>query len=117
MYSLAEAKADGVSIPLAIYADEIMVGFTMYWFDKDNRMGCIDRLMVSADHQGKGYGRFAMSEIIDRLKKNPGCKKIRTSFEPNNSGAEKLYHSLGFRRTGKIEEGEVVMVLNLISDD
>ena len=37
--SLAEAEADGVSIPMAAYADEVMVGFTMYrvgayWFSE-----------------------------------------------------------------------------------
>jgi len=36
MYSLAEAKADGVSVPLAIYDDETMVGFVMYNFDTKN---------------------------------------------------------------------------------
>ena len=38
MYSLAEAKADGVSNPLAVYADDQMVGFTMYCFEPES--GC-----------------------------------------------------------------------------
>lgn len=32
-FSLAEAKADGVSDPLAIYLDDQMVGFIMYDFE------------------------------------------------------------------------------------
>lgn len=113
MYSLAEAKADGVSKPLAVYADGEMVGFTMYWYDAANGTGCIDRLMVSARHQGRGYGRAAMLEVIRRFRGTPGCARLRTSFEPTNTVAEGLYESLGFRKTGEVSEGEVVAVLEL----
>ena len=113
IYSLAEAKADGVSNPLAIYAEGKMVGFTMYWFDPESGTGCIDRLMVAADHQRRGYGRAAMTEVIRRLKAMPGCRRIRTAFEPTNAVAEALYESLGFRKTGEVYEGELVAVLEL----
>ena len=114
MYSLAEAKADGVSIPQGIYADDVLVGFVMYWFDAEHGIGYIDRLMVDAGHQGKGYGRFAMSAVIDRLRRSPGCTIIRTSFAPENRVADGLYQSLGFHRTGEYEEGEVVVILRLV---
>ncbi len=113
MYSLAEAKADGVSNPLAIYADETMVGFTMFWFDAEHNLGYIDRLMVDQRYQGQGYGRYAMTEVIRRLKENPGCQRIHISFHPDNQPAESLYYSLGFRRNGEMVEGEVVMMLEL----
>lgn len=113
MYSLAEAKADGVSIPLAIYADGKMVGFTMYNFDAKQGTGFIDRLMVAAGQQGHGYGRAAMSEVIRRLRETPGCRRIRTAFAPTNAVAERLYESLGFRKTGEMDDGEVVAVLEL----
>jgi diamine N-acetyltransferase len=113
LYSLAEAKADGVSNPLAIYSDGVMVGFTMYCFDAETGIGYIDRLMVAAEHQGRGYGKAAMTEVIRRLRDTPGCVRIRTSFEPSNAVAEGLYHSLGFRKTGEIDGGEVVVVLEL----
>ena len=113
MYSLAEAKADGVSIPLAIYAHGEMVGFTMYNYDAKQGIGFIDRLMVAAGQQGRGYGRAAMAEVIARLRAIPGCRKIRTSFEPTNVVAQRLYESLGFRTTGEIEGGEGVAVLEL----
>jgi diamine N-acetyltransferase len=116
MYSLAEAKADGVSNPLAIYAGDTMVGFIMYCFEADSGTGCIDRLMVAADHQRRGYGRSAMSEVIVRLRSTPGCRRIRTSFEPTNKVADALYHSLGFRKTGEVDEGETVTVLDLVQD-
>ena len=113
MYSLAEAKADGVSSPRAIYSGDAMVGFTMYRFDAESGTGCIDRLMVAADHQGRGYGRAAMIQVIDRLWNTPGCRRIRTSFKSTNAVAEALYESLGFRKSGEVDEGELVTILEL----
>jgi diamine N-acetyltransferase len=113
MYSLAEARADGVSNPRAIYADGQMVGFTMYCFDPESGIGYIDRLMVGAEHQGRGYGRAGMLEVIERLRNTPGCRRIRTSFEPTNAVAEALYESLGFRKTGEVTHGELVTVLEV----
>lgn len=108
MYSLAEAKADSVSVPHAIYCNVTMVGFIMYDYDTETELGCISRLMVDLSHQGKGYGRIAMQEIIKRIQLIDGCKGIWTSFHPKNVAAEKLYESLGFKKTGEILDGEVV---------
>jgi diamine N-acetyltransferase len=113
VYSLAEAKADGVSHPRAIYADDQLVGFTMYCFEPEDGTGYIDRLMVAAEHQAQGYGRAAMREVIERLQTIPECQRIRTSFHPENEVAEALYASLGFKKTGELDEGEVVMVIEL----
>jgi diamine N-acetyltransferase len=114
VYSLAEAKADGVSIPLAIYNENTMVGFIMYCFDQDEDTGYIDRLMVDKRYQGHGFGRSAMIEVIRRLQGIPGCKQIMTSFAHTNAVADSLYTSLGFFRTGKVTEDgrETIMMLN-----
>lgn len=113
MYSLAEAKADNVSIPLAIYKDETMVGFIMFCYDEKNEKGWIDRLMVDEKYQRNGYGRAAMIEVINRLKEHETCKEISISFVPDNIDAEKLYENLGFRKTGEICHGEVVSILQI----
>jgi diamine N-acetyltransferase len=101
MYSLAEAKADNVSVPLAIYHGCDMVGFTMYWYDRKNKRGCIDRLMIDKKYQRKGYGKAAMVKVMERLKKNKGCRRIVISYIPENKAAEKLYLGLGFKKTGR----------------
>ncbi len=113
VYSLAEAKADGVSNPFAIYANNEMVGFIMYDFAPQESRGHITRLMVDARFQGRGYGRAAMTEVIGRLKRKPGIRDIRTSFHPDNRIADALYTSLGFKRTGEVDDGEIVACLNL----
>ena len=76
----------------------------------------IDRLMVAAKYQGRGYGRAAMLEAIERLEGMPGCRRIRTSFEPTNVVAESLYESLGFRKTGEVTHGEIVVIKEIVDD-
>ena len=115
MYSLAEAQADGVSEPRAIYADEEMVGFIMYDVEPEEGRGYIPRLMVDAVHQGNGYGRAAMQQVIDLFVANPDCKEIRTSIHPDNERARALYLSLGFELTGEMSDGEAVMRMPLKS--
>jgi len=109
MYSLAEAKADGVSNPRAVYADEQLVGFIMYDFNTDEKRGYITRLMVDKGHQGHGYGRAAMQQVIDRFKANPDCREIYTSVDPENDVAKGLYVRLGFTLTGEVVDGEAVL--------
>jgi len=109
VFSLAEAQADGVSNPLAIYAGEQMVGFIMYDFEPKEDRGYITRLMVDARFQSNGYGRAAMVQVIDRLQEIPECGEIQTSYAPANAVAEKLYLDLGFEPTGDSVDGETVV--------
>lgn len=108
-YSLAEAAYEPGCVPLAVYADGEMVGFTMY--ELLNGGGYILRLMVAEAHQRKGYGRAAMEEVIRILKAKPECRRIRTSYVPDNDHAAALYHSLGFRDRGERDQGEIVVEL------
>lgn len=111
MYSLAEAKADGVSVPLAIYDGETMVGFIMYDYNHAERIGYITRLMVDCRHQRKGYGRYAMRQVIERLREYSDRRYIQTSYWPQNTAAGRLYESLGFIKNGEVSEGEIVCIL------
>jgi diamine N-acetyltransferase len=111
LYSIAESKFEPDWAPQAIYQGEMMVGFTMYGPDPSTGSYWIIRLMVDERHQGQGYGRAAMQEIITRLKAIPNCTEIKISFAPENRIAERLYRSLGFQSTGLIIDGEVVLRL------
>lgn len=111
MYSLAEAKADGVSQPYAVYNNTTMVGFVMYWFDKENNKGWIDRVMVAEEYQGNGYGKAILKEVIKRLSNYSSCKVIRISTHYDNAIALTLYKQLGFKESGIIEDDEVEMLL------
>jgi diamine N-acetyltransferase len=94
---------------MAVYAGEEIVGFVMYGLDTDDNQYCLGRLMIDEKHQGKGYGRAATFEVIERLKQNEDCKEIYLSFAPENENAEKLYKSIGFERTGELNGSEIVM--------
>jgi diamine N-acetyltransferase len=106
--SLAQAAYETEWMPRAIYADEVMVGFVMYGLSREEPVFWIMRLMVDAQHQGKGYGRAAMEEVLRGLKRQPDCAQLAISYEPENGGARALYLSLGFRETGEVLYGETV---------
>ena len=113
--SIAEAYVDKMSIPLAIYADDSMVGFTMYGCIPEKQSGYILRLMIDSRYQKKGYGRKAMEIVLERLK-DAGCKRILTSYHRGNTNAGTLYEQLGFQRTGEFtDNGEMVCELTLTS--
>ncbi|MBC7815121.1 MAG: GNAT family N-acetyltransferase, partial [Burkholderiales bacterium] len=98
----------------AAYDGDMLVGFTMFDFDPDETKAYwVARLMVSAEHQRKGYGRAIMQRVIDLLSAKPDCTEIYISFEPDNHVARALYTSLGFQDTGKIVEGELLFRLPL----
>ena len=115
-YSLAQAAYEDDCVPLAMYHDETMVGFTMYWHLPGEAIYHINRLMVDEAHQQKGYGRAAMEQLITRLRAYQDCRGIDISYAPENHVAQRLYASLGFRETGEIDDGEVVALLTLVHE-
>lgn len=102
--SLAQAYVDPSLVPLAIYPRAArgwetelpvpMVGFTMY--ELATGVGFILRLMIDHTHQGQGYGRATMVEVIRRLRLHPEVEVIATSHRHDNGAAARLYASLGF---------------------
>lgn len=113
VYSLLESKFEPSYFPLAIYNNEAMVGFVMYGLEDDDNSWWIIRLMVDKNHQKNGYGKAAMLKVIEILRNKPECDRIFTSYEPENLVAEKLYLNLGFEKTGRMEEGEIILCLPL----
>jgi diamine N-acetyltransferase len=112
--SIAQAYIYPDANPLAIYnGDDELVGFVMYGYDREDEKYFLGRLMIDAGHQGKGYGRAATLEVIRRMREIEDCRAIYLSFVPENTGAEKLYASVGFERTGKLNGNEIVMRFNL----
>jgi diamine N-acetyltransferase len=111
--SIAQSKIYPTMNPAAVYAGDEMVGFAMFGLDTDDGRYYLVRLMIDEKQQGKGYGRAAALAVIEKLRENPACREIYLSFVPENTGAEALYKSLGFERTGEIAEGEIVMRFKL----
>ena len=110
LFSLAQAKIFDRYVPLAIYgaaAPRVLVGFAMYGPHLPSELPWIDRLMIDARFQRRGWGRSAMLALMERIQhERPG--PMRISYEPDNQAAEALYASLGFVPTGEVLEGELV---------
>ncbi len=113
VYSLAEARVEPSLTPMAIYDGARMVGFTMWGRDPEDGRYWIVRLLIDQAEQGKGYGRAALMAVIERLRRLPDCTGISISYHPENRIAERLYESLGFKRTGETVGHEVVAKLDL----
>ena len=103
--SIAQFHFEPSCVPLIIYHDETMVGFTMY----DTADYMILRLMIDQRYQRRGYGCAAMQLLFERLEREYAHPTVSVSFVPGNTAAEQLYLSLGFQHTGEIEDGEIVV--------
>jgi diamine N-acetyltransferase len=95
-YSLAQAAYEPGNTPVAIYDDETLVGFAMYTHEPWQGEFGIVRMMIDAQHQGKGYGRQAVLALNAVLRRLPGCDSIILSVVKENVGAWHLYQSIGF---------------------
>lgn len=111
MYSIAEAYVEPNTRAMAICLNETPIGFLLYGqFQEDDGDFWVGRLMIDKDHRRKGYGKRGMQLAIDDMMRS-GAREIYVSLVPGNDLARKLYHDLGFEETGRIEEGEDVLLL------
>lgn len=66
------------------------------------------RLLIGADFQGKGYGRAAIGEALVQARAW-GLPRLATSVVDSPDSNIGFYEGLGFRRTGAIVDGEIVL--------
>lgn len=100
-------------ITRGIEVEDKLIGFTMYGLDEETSNYWLCRFMIDHQSQGKGYGRKAIELILNEIKQLDGCESIYLSTEPDNETAIKLYESLGFQKTGKLNEGEAEFMLKV----
>jgi len=114
VYSIAQAWIyPEVARPFAIYNDEEVIGFMMIAWDEEEREASIWRFMIAEEHQNKGYGRKAMECALNIIKESNKFDYVSHDYVPGNDAGKHLYESLGFKETGEIEDGEIVMKLDL----
>ncbi|RPF55247.1 GNAT family N-acetyltransferase [Aquisalibacillus elongatus] len=115
-YSLLEVSYESEERhPMAIYKDEVMIGFIMYVFypaDDDYPLDSwwIERLMIDQKYQNKGYGKSTLERFINYFRSKYGNVELRIATEPNNLTAIKLYENTGFVKTGEFAADEVVLL-------
>lgn len=115
--SLAEAYVNQATAwPRAVFSDDTAVAFVMGSFDpgaEPDFFRCgIWRLNVAADHQGKGFGRFAVESVFDEARRR-GQKRATVLWVPGEGGPEGFWLSMGFKPTGEEFYGQTVAELLL----
>lgn len=110
--SIAQSKVQPECIPLAVYDDEVMVGFVMYCIDEDDSEYWIYRMMIDEKFQYRGYGRAALKLLLDRIKSDETRNKIFLGVHKESIAGVRLYESFGFRFDGQVFGKEHIMRLD-----
>lgn len=110
----AKEEYKNIARPFAIYADDNLVGFTMFAFDFEGSTPeyWLWRFMIDKRFQGKGYGSASLEKIIEYFRDN-GANHIFLSTKETNSSALKLYRKYRFSETGEMNDDEIVLQLIL----
>lgn len=104
----------------AAYDGDEPVGFVMLSWDVTPQPGIIGpyflwRLLVGAEHQGRGCGSAILDEVVALLRA-AGATELLTSYVPGEGSPEPFYRGFGFVPTGETDEdGEVILRLELAS--
>ena len=111
--SLAQALFAPTAWYRAIYADETLVGFVMVDDDVTKQEYFLWRFMIAGEHQGRGFGRWALRLVVEYVRTRPGAAELLVSYVPGEGSPRDFYATFGFVETGEIDDGEVIMRLPL----
>lgn len=113
--SIAQAYFQREAWFRAIHAGEQLVGFIMLYdptlvSEPEEHEFFLWRLMIDRTHQGRGLGRAAVERLVEHVRTRPGATELFVSHVEQAAALGRFYTSLGFRYTGKVDDGEKVMV-------
>lgn len=99
----------------AVYAGGQPVGFVMLSWDVEPQPPDINgpwflwKLLIDLGHQGKGYGREVVEQIVEMVR-DQGGTELLTSHVPGEGGPAGFYAKLGFVPTGELDpDGELIL--------
>ena len=96
-------------VPLAIYADDAIVGFTMYNTTPQRDRFFIMRMMIDYRYQGNGYGIAAVRLLLNLFRVHPQAKEAATTYVRGNEAAQHVYSTCGFQDLGLQNNHEFLM--------
>jgi diamine N-acetyltransferase len=104
----------------AVYADDTPVGFIMISdgiaVANPAYLGpyFLWRLLIDQRLQGRGYGGAALHLVVEYVRTGPGARVLLTSVVQGPDSPIGFYLRQGFRETGGVHEGELVLEFDLL---
>ena len=122
--SVAESLVEAAETPQAqpwyraAFVDDLPGGFVMLSeseADDPDRPSpyYVWRFLIDRRHQGQGYGAAALGLVVDHVRSQPDARVLTTSVVPGPSSPLGFYLRHGFRLTGQVYDGELVLELDL----
>ena len=116
--SLREAAEhpDARGLCWAVYADDTPVGFVMIsdevW-SAEYLSQFLWKLLIDERFQRQGFGTATLDLIVDYFRRRPGVEVLTTSAGEGDGSPIAFYERYGFKRTGEMMHGEVVLGLRI----
>jgi len=85
-----------------IFNDNRPVGFVMLDLIKEEHKCFLWRFMIDHKYQGKGFGKIALTQVIDFVRSLNLYTYIATSYVPAENGAGGFYKNFGFIESKEI---------------
>jgi len=83
---------------ILIYAEEVLIGDAGIHFLDPENMQCEIGYTIAKKYQGNGFGREAVSGIIEYLFTKLHKHRITASVDPENTASIRLLEKLGFSK-------------------
>lgn len=96
VYWIGISRYEEKSELFAVKADDEYVGMIGGGYDEDGVTGYINPLMIDRRHQGNGYAKPALRQMIEYLRGQLGVERININHRKENVVAGEIYQSLGF---------------------
>jgi diamine N-acetyltransferase len=112
-HTLAQAHVHEGGWIRAVYADETPVGLLALIAGPERNRYRLGRLIIGAQHQRRGFGGAAVGMLVEHVRALPGARELETSCFPGPESPAPFYRALGFEDTGRVEDGQEVLVLRL----
>ena len=85
-----------------IFYDDRPVGFVMLDLIEEENKCFLWRFMIDREYQGKGFGKIALTQVIDFVRSLNLYTYIATSYVPAENGAGGFYKNFGFIESEEI---------------
>ena len=109
----AYAYREEGSAALYISLDGEPIGMLMYHDWDEGECYVLSQFFIDQRWQGQGYGYAAMQLLLAELRRDNRWHKVDLCYCEGDEPAMKLYEKCGFVHTGEVDEGEVIMRLEL----